>query len=143
MLEHPVLEAAGPVEQLTADQQVRGLASRLDRDPERQRADGEKGQEQRPPIHGERERTHGEQREPDGGRGERGPVAKGLELIGVVDLRDQQDGCEHQSARRRDATVVAAAVLLGGVVWLAVDGLTWPAALTIVVGLAGAVFARR
>jgi len=62
-----------------------------------------------------------------------------VEQSGVDELREEL----RRSARRRDATVVAAAVLLGGVVWLALDGLTWPAALTIVVGLAGAVFARR
>jgi len=62
-----------------------------------------------------------------------------VEQSGIDELREELQ----QSARRRDATVVAAAVLLGGVVWLALDGLTWPAALTIVVGLAGAVFARR
>jgi ubiquinone biosynthesis protein len=62
-----------------------------------------------------------------------------VEQSGVDELREEL----RLSARRRDATVVASAVLLGGFVWLALEGLTWPAVLAIVAGLAGAIVARR
>jgi ubiquinone biosynthesis protein len=47
------------------------------------------------------------------------------------------------SARQRDATIVAAATLLGGLTWLALGSSPWPGVLLCAAGLVGTVAARR
>jgi hypothetical protein len=61
----------------------------------------------------------------------------------------EQPGFEHlreeirASARRRDATIVAATTLLGGLVWLAIGISPWPGVVLCAAGLVGTVVARR
>ena len=56
---------------------------------------------------------------------------------------DQLRGELRASARRRDATVISGAALLGGLVWLAVGPSPWPGVVLCVAGLVGAVLAKR
>ena len=62
-----------------------------------------------------------------------------VEQAGIDDLRQEL----RASARRRDATVVSAAALLGGLVWLAVGPSPWPGVVLCAAGLLGAAVARR
>jgi len=68
---------------------------------------------------------------------------------GKFRLRVEQPGFEHlreeirASARRRDATIVAATTLLGGLVWLAIGISPWPGVVLCAAGLVGTVVARR
>jgi len=53
-------------------------------------------------------------------------------------------GTIHYANRRRDGVIVASAVLLGGIVWLAVSAApAWPGAVLVGAGLLGLVFAWR
>jgi ubiquinone biosynthesis protein len=64
-------------------------------------------------------------------------------------LRVEQPGIEElraelrASARRRDATIVGAATLLGGLVWLAVSFSPWPGVVLAAAGALTVIFARR
>ena len=62
-----------------------------------------------------------------------------VEQAGLEELRSEL----RASARRRDATVISGAVLLGGLVWLALGSSPWPGLALCVAGLAGAVAAGR
>jgi ubiquinone biosynthesis protein len=68
---------------------------------------------------------------------------------GTLRLKVEQAGIEQlrgelrASARRRDATVISGAALLGGLVWLAVGPSPWPGVVLCVAGLVGALLAKR
>jgi ubiquinone biosynthesis protein len=62
-----------------------------------------------------------------------------VEQAGIDELRSEL----RASARRRDATVVSAAALLGGLVWLAIGASPWPGVILCAAGLVGAVIASR
>jgi ubiquinone biosynthesis protein len=62
-----------------------------------------------------------------------------VEQAGIEELRNEL----RASARRRDATVISAAALLGGLVWLAVGPSPWPGVVLCVAGLLGASAAKR
>jgi hypothetical protein len=62
-----------------------------------------------------------------------------VEQAGLEELRGEL----RASARRRDATMICGAVLLGGLVWLAVGLSPWPGVALCVAGLVGAAFASR
>jgi ubiquinone biosynthesis protein len=62
-----------------------------------------------------------------------------VEQAGIEQLREEI----RAGARGRDLTVVAAAALLGGIVWLAVGAAPWPGAVLCAAGLLGALVARR
>ncbi len=61
-----------------------------------------------------------------------------VEQAGIADLREEL----RASARRRDTTVVSAAVLLGGLVWIAIGASPWPGLVLCAGALVGAAFAR-
>ncbi|MGB5105046.1 MAG: ubiquinone biosynthesis regulatory protein kinase UbiB [Steroidobacteraceae bacterium] len=61
-----------------------------------------------------------------------------VEQGGIDELRQEI----RASARRRDATIVAAATLLGGIVWLALGASPWPGAALCAAGLLALVVAR-
>jgi ubiquinone biosynthesis protein len=63
----------------------------------------------------------------------------GVEQADLAGLRQEL----RASARRRDATVVAAVTLLGGLVWLAVAPAPWPGVVLCAAGLLGAIVAKR
>jgi len=64
-------------------------------------------------------------------------------------LKIEQPGIEHvraeirASARQRDATIVSATALLGGLVWLAIGVSPWPGVVLCAAGLLGTMVARR
>jgi len=62
-----------------------------------------------------------------------------VEQPGIEQLREEI----RASARRRDATIVAAATLLGGLIWLANGVSPWPGVALCAVGLLGSFLARR
>jgi ubiquinone biosynthesis protein len=62
-----------------------------------------------------------------------------VEQPGIEELRGEL----RASARRRDATVICGAALLGGLVWLAVGSSPWPGLALCMAGLVGAVAAGR
>jgi hypothetical protein len=62
-----------------------------------------------------------------------------IEQAGLEELRSEL----RAGARRRDATVICGAALLGGLVWLAVGPSPWPGAALCVAGLVGALAVRR
>jgi ubiquinone biosynthesis protein len=62
-----------------------------------------------------------------------------VEQAGVEDLRREL----RASSQRRDATLISAAALLGGLVWLAVGPSPWPGVVLCAAGLMGAAVARR
>ncbi len=68
---------------------------------------------------------------------------------GKFRLKIEQPGIEHvraeirASARRRDATIVSATALLGGLVWLAIGVSPWPGVVLCAAGLMGTMVARR
>jgi ubiquinone biosynthesis protein len=62
-----------------------------------------------------------------------------VEQAGVEELRHEM----HASARRRDATMVGAVTLLGGIVWLAVSMNPWPGVVLCATGLLAVALARR
>ena len=62
-----------------------------------------------------------------------------VEQPGIEELREEM----RENARRRDRTMVAAAALLGGLVWLAVGASPWPGVALCAAGLAGAWAATR
>ncbi|NJD32818.1 MAG: ubiquinone biosynthesis regulatory protein kinase UbiB [Gammaproteobacteria bacterium] len=61
-----------------------------------------------------------------------------VEQAGIAELREEL----RASARRRDSTVVSAAALLGGLVWIAIGASPWPGVVLCVAGLSGALLAR-
>jgi ubiquinone biosynthesis protein len=61
-----------------------------------------------------------------------------VEQDGIVELRQEL----RESARKRDATIVAAATLLGGLVWLALGAAPWPGVALCAAGLLALVLAR-
>jgi ubiquinone biosynthesis protein len=62
-----------------------------------------------------------------------------VEQAGVEELRREM----HANARRRDATMVGAVTLLGGIVWLAVSMNPWPGVVLCATGLLAVALARR
>jgi hypothetical protein len=62
-----------------------------------------------------------------------------VEQSGVEELRREMQ----VSARRRDKTMVGAATLLGGIVWLAVSMNPWPGVVLCAAGLLAVVIGRR
>jgi ubiquinone biosynthesis protein len=62
-----------------------------------------------------------------------------VEQAGIEQLREEL----RSSARRRDATVISGAALLGGLVWLAVGQSPWPGVVLCIAGLVGALLAKR
>jgi hypothetical protein len=62
-----------------------------------------------------------------------------VEQAGVEELRREM----RSSARRRDATMVGAATLLGGIVWLAVSMNPWPGVVLCGAGVLAVILARR
>ena len=62
-----------------------------------------------------------------------------VEQPGIEQLREEI----RASARRRDTTIVAAATLLGGLVWLATGVSPWPGVALCAAGLLSALLARR
>jgi ubiquinone biosynthesis protein len=62
-----------------------------------------------------------------------------VEQTGVEELRREV----RNSARQRDATMVGAVTLLGGIVWLAVSMNPWPGVVLCATGLIAVVLARR
>jgi ubiquinone biosynthesis protein len=62
-----------------------------------------------------------------------------VEQAGVEELRREM----HADARRRDATMVGAVTLLGGIVWLAVSMNPWPGVVLCATGLLAVALARR
>ncbi len=68
---------------------------------------------------------------------------------GTLRLKVEQAGLEQireeirRGARQRDATVVAAAAVLGGLVWLAIGASAWPGIALCAGGFVGALVARR
>jgi ubiquinone biosynthesis protein len=61
-----------------------------------------------------------------------------VEQDGIAELRQEL----RESARKRDATIVAAATLLGGLVWLALGAAPWPGVALCAAGLLALVLAR-
>jgi len=61
-----------------------------------------------------------------------------VEQGGIDELRQEV----RESARQRDATIVAAATLLGGIVWLALGAAPWPGVALCAAGLLALVVAR-
>jgi len=62
-----------------------------------------------------------------------------VEQGGIDELRQEI----RASARKRDATIVAAATLLGGLVWLALGAAPWPGVALCAAGLLALALARQ
>ena len=92
---------AGRDDEVQREQQVRGLAADVERDPERQRRGGHERQQPRAPREQPAHRAHRGEPHDDEHRGETRVVAQRLHLVGGPDVTEQHGHGEHERAEHR------------------------------------------